>query len=136
MERYLDYIISHQQADGWLGPTDIMDPWARFPLLLGQPDMVESASVFWLFVLCSLLWYSMSSAFVHLIVFAGVESLLLFTKFTDLFVIAVCSSDSVLRIDARPSRDSLHVQIPATRANAHVPSGELCRVTSASLLLR
>jgi hypothetical protein len=31
----MNYILDHQQSDGWLGPTDAKDGWARFPLLLG-----------------------------------------------------------------------------------------------------
>jgi DUF1680 family protein len=41
VQRWVDYILAHQQADGWLGPTDAgrsrsghaMDPWPRYPLL-------------------------------------------------------------------------------------------------------
>lgn len=37
--KYLDYIIDHQDPDGWLGPYD--DPWPRFPLLLAFQQMAE-----------------------------------------------------------------------------------------------
>ncbi len=39
-----DYIINHQQADGWLGPEAIgdRDLWGRFPLFLGLWQLVEA----------------------------------------------------------------------------------------------
>lgn len=40
-----DYIVSHQQGDGWLGPeTDISTRnfWARYPLLLGFTQLIEA----------------------------------------------------------------------------------------------
>jgi hypothetical protein len=33
MEAYVEYILSQQADDGWLGP-DCCDPWPRFELLL------------------------------------------------------------------------------------------------------
>lgn len=40
-----DYIVSHQQLDGWLGPeTDVSTRnfWARYPLFLGLSQLVEA----------------------------------------------------------------------------------------------
>ena len=40
-----DYIIEHQQSDGWLGPeTEVAsrDLWGRFPLFLGLIQLVEA----------------------------------------------------------------------------------------------
>lgn len=39
-----DYILNHQQADGWLGPEAIgdRDLWGRFPLFLGLWQLVEA----------------------------------------------------------------------------------------------
>lgn len=36
-QQFIDYILVHQTADGWLGPTDRSDGncyWSKFPLLL------------------------------------------------------------------------------------------------------
>ena len=36
VHKYLDYILSHQSADGWLGPEDDKDGnmyWSKFPML-------------------------------------------------------------------------------------------------------
>jgi hypothetical protein len=41
----LDYVLSHQQADGWLGPettNSTRDLWARFPLFLGFTQIIEA----------------------------------------------------------------------------------------------
>ena len=39
-----DYILNHQQSDGWLGPEAVgdRDLWARFPLFLGLWQLVEA----------------------------------------------------------------------------------------------
>lgn len=39
-----DYILNHQQLDGWLGPEPVgeRDLWARFPLFLGLSQLVEA----------------------------------------------------------------------------------------------
>ncbi|KAK4695808.1 hypothetical protein P7C71_g2015, partial [Lecanoromycetidae sp. Uapishka_2] len=39
-----DYILNHQQADGWLGPERVgdRDLWGRFPLFLGLWQLVEA----------------------------------------------------------------------------------------------
>jgi len=39
-----DYITSHQQKDGWLGPEPVgkRDLWARFPLFLGLFQLAEA----------------------------------------------------------------------------------------------
>lgn len=39
-----DYILDHQQADGWLGPEAVgdRDLWGRFPLFLGLWQLVEA----------------------------------------------------------------------------------------------
>lgn len=45
VENASDYIISHQQSDGWLGPeTEVADRdlWGRFPLFLGFIQLVEA----------------------------------------------------------------------------------------------
>lgn len=41
-----DYVINHQQPDGWLGPEAVgdRDLWARFPLFLGLWQLVEADS--------------------------------------------------------------------------------------------
>eukprot|EP01111_Echinosteliopsis_oligospora_P016794 TRINITY_DN7093_c0_g1_i1.p1 TRINITY_DN7093_c0_g1~~TRINITY_DN7093_c0_g1_i1.p1 ORF type:complete len:716 (-),score=194.69 TRINITY_DN7093_c0_g1_i1:14-2161(-) len=41
MNFYLDYILAHQGADGWIGPT-CCDPWPRFPLLLALMQYHEA----------------------------------------------------------------------------------------------
>jgi Beta-L-arabinofuranosidase, GH127 len=41
----VDYVISHQQADGWLGPetnVSARNIWGRFPLFLGLTQLVEA----------------------------------------------------------------------------------------------
>ncbi|KAL8737982.1 MAG: hypothetical protein Q9181_001164 [Wetmoreana brouardii] len=40
----VDYILSHQQSDGWLGPEapGQRDIWGRFPLCLGLKQLVEA----------------------------------------------------------------------------------------------
>lgn len=40
----VDYIINHQQSDGWLGPEAPADRdiWGRFPLCLGLKQLVEA----------------------------------------------------------------------------------------------
>ena len=41
----LDYVLGHQQADGWLGPettNSTRDLWARFPLFLGFTQVMEA----------------------------------------------------------------------------------------------
>ena len=41
----LNYVLDHQQADGWLGPetnTTARDLWARFPLFLGFIQVLEA----------------------------------------------------------------------------------------------
>ena len=40
-----DYVLNHQQPDGWLGPELVgeRDLWARFPLFLGLLQLVEAA---------------------------------------------------------------------------------------------
>ena len=41
----IDYVLAHQQADGWLGPeTDVStrDIWGRFPFFLGLIQLVEA----------------------------------------------------------------------------------------------
>ena len=41
----VDYVLAHQQADGWLGPeTDLnsRDLWGRFPLFLGLIQLLEA----------------------------------------------------------------------------------------------
>lgn len=43
----VDYVLAHQQADGWLGPeTDLnsRDLWGRFPLFLGLIQLLEADS--------------------------------------------------------------------------------------------
>ena len=45
----VNYVISHQQDDGWLGPEtdpEHRDLWGRFPLLLGLAQLVEADSRF------------------------------------------------------------------------------------------
>ena len=39
-----DYILNHQQADGWLGPEVVgdRDLWGRFPLFLGLSQLVDA----------------------------------------------------------------------------------------------
>lgn len=46
VEDVSDYVINHQQADGWLGPEAVgdRDLWARFPLLFGFYQLVEADS--------------------------------------------------------------------------------------------
>jgi hypothetical protein len=39
VDKYLDYILSHQDPSGWLGPGS--DPWPRFPLILALQQMAE-----------------------------------------------------------------------------------------------
>jgi Beta-L-arabinofuranosidase, GH127 len=42
-----DYIISHQQQDGWLGPETMLKKrnfWGRYPVLLGLTQLVEAES--------------------------------------------------------------------------------------------
>lgn len=37
VHKYVDYILSHQASDGWLGPDDIPDGncyWSKYPMLL------------------------------------------------------------------------------------------------------
>eukprot|EP00873_Tetraselmis_striata_P001277 jgi/Tetstr1/421541/TSEL_012488.t1 len=43
-DRYLDYILSHRGADGWLGPPERGGDtyWARFPLLLALAAAAEA----------------------------------------------------------------------------------------------
>lgn len=41
----LEYVLDHQQADGWLGPettNSTRDLWARFPLILGFTQILEA----------------------------------------------------------------------------------------------
>ena len=41
----LDYVLDHQQPDGWLGPettNSTRDLWARFPLFLGFTQILEA----------------------------------------------------------------------------------------------
>lgn len=40
-----DYILNHQQSDGWLGPEAVAnrDLWGRFPLFLGLSQLAEAA---------------------------------------------------------------------------------------------
>jgi len=41
----MDYVLSHQQASGWLGPESTYDSgitWARFPLMLGLMQVVQA----------------------------------------------------------------------------------------------
>ncbi|KAL8680394.1 MAG: hypothetical protein Q9186_003423 [Xanthomendoza sp. 1 TL-2023] len=40
----VDFILDHQQSDGWLGPESLTDRdiWARFPLCLGLMQLVEA----------------------------------------------------------------------------------------------
>ncbi|KAI4258613.1 MAG: hypothetical protein LQ352_001148 [Teloschistes flavicans] len=40
----VDYILSHQQSDGWLGPEAPQDRdiWGRFPLCLGLKQLIEA----------------------------------------------------------------------------------------------
>jgi hypothetical protein len=42
---YIDYILAHQAADGWLGPTDRTDGncyWSKYPLLLALRQYYEA----------------------------------------------------------------------------------------------
>ena len=37
VHKYIDYILAHQQSDGWLGPDDLTDGnmyWSKYPMLL------------------------------------------------------------------------------------------------------
>ncbi len=38
----MSYIVAHQQPNGWLGPTDSLDAWGRFPLLLAMAQYAEA----------------------------------------------------------------------------------------------
>ena len=40
----LDYVLDHQQNDGWLGPEEYLhrDLWGRFPLCLGLMQLVDA----------------------------------------------------------------------------------------------
>ncbi|KAL8717047.1 MAG: hypothetical protein Q9225_005683, partial [Loekoesia sp. 1 TL-2023] len=43
-DNVVDYVLNHQQSDGWLGPEAPADRdiWARFPLCLGLMQLVEA----------------------------------------------------------------------------------------------
>jgi hypothetical protein len=44
-QEYINYILAHQAADGWLGPTDRADGncyWSKFPLLLALRQYYEA----------------------------------------------------------------------------------------------
>ena len=45
IQNAIDYVVAHQQPDGWLGPeTDLAsrDIWGRFPLFLGLIQLIEA----------------------------------------------------------------------------------------------
>ncbi|XP_065833436.1 uncharacterized protein [Oscarella lobularis] len=47
VHKYLDYILSHQSADGWLGPEDEKDGnmyWSKFPMLFALLQYYEGNS--------------------------------------------------------------------------------------------
>ena len=54
MQYFINYILVHQAADGWLGPTDRTDGncyWSKFPLLMAlrqarQPPSLITYSIF------------------------------------------------------------------------------------------
>ncbi|KAL9579269.1 MAG: hypothetical protein Q9203_006769 [Teloschistes exilis] len=43
-DQVVDYVLSHQQSDGWLGPEPPQnrDIWGRFPLCLGLKQLIEA----------------------------------------------------------------------------------------------
>ncbi|KAG5298928.1 DUF1680 superfamily domain-containing protein [Histoplasma capsulatum G186AR] len=45
VRKVADYVLTHQQADGWLGPETVVSQrnfWARTPMFLGLAQMVEA----------------------------------------------------------------------------------------------
>ena len=44
VNKYVDYILSHQAEDGWLGPDDAKDGnmyWSKFPMLLALRQVLQ-----------------------------------------------------------------------------------------------
>lgn len=67
VHRFLDYIIAHQEADGWLGPDPEKlngnDYWSRFPLLMSMIQVLQAFETvelqhFMLLEICSKLLYT------------------------------------------------------------------------------
>ena len=47
MRQFIDYILDHQSADGWLGPNDDTDGncyWSKFPLLMALRQVSATIS--------------------------------------------------------------------------------------------
>ena len=46
VQQFIDYILAHQSADGWLGPNDISNGncyWSKYPILLALRQVHSEA---------------------------------------------------------------------------------------------